>query len=105
MKAWSIGGGRQNALDLTLNYIGENIDSDYPLPLLASAHFGRGKTTFPARVAAELRNDKNLFSQLLPARFSLNFPLGWCRNSMQQIDFIGLIGFSGIENIPMYYSK
>ena len=36
-----------------------------------------------------------------PYSTRLNFPLGLCRNSTQQIDFIELIWFSDLASAPM----
>ena len=65
---------RQHQLDSVLDVVRGNIHSPSCQHLLIVAPRGRGKTMLLARVAAELRTDKELSRQLLPVRFMEESP-------------------------------
>ena len=65
---------RQHQLDSMLDVVRGNIDSPSCRHVLVVAPRGRGKTMLLARVAAELRTDKELSRQLLPVRFREESP-------------------------------
>ncbi len=60
---------RTRQFDAILEVLRENLDASSNQHLLVVAPRGRGKTMLLARIAAELRTDENLATQLLPVRF------------------------------------
>ena len=65
---------RQHQLDSVLEVVRGNVDSPSCQHVLIVAPRGRGKTMLLARVAAELRTDRELSQQLLPVRFMEESP-------------------------------
>lgn len=60
---------RERELDILLDVLRDNVDSDSCQHILVMAPRGRGKTMLLARVAAELRIGDELSEHLLPVRF------------------------------------
>ena len=65
---------RQHQLDSVLEVVRGNMDSPSCQHVLIVAPRGRGKTMLLARVAAELRGDRDLSDHLLPVRFMEESP-------------------------------
>lgn len=65
---------RQHQLGSVLEVVRGNIDSPSCQHVLVVAPRGRGKTMLLARVAAELRTDRELSQDLLPVRFMEESP-------------------------------
>jgi len=65
---------RQHQLDRVLEVVRGNMDSPSCQHVLIVAARGRGKTMLLARVAAELRGDRELSEHLLPVRFMEESP-------------------------------